>query len=198
MKTIISTLTMLLFAGLIFIFTSCNTLDDVDNIAISNVLERTDMTISGNVHYDDFNQSLQSDMSKDLITYNYFGDPSEKFDFKIHLANGNVLMIKIIDEEGINPWEQVGKPYNIYPSSELGDKLSYVQVYLFSSGDEVLYSDILNTDTPLGTSLDVFQIISSNDNGILCRMRDIKLYNGSTDADNSIIVNGTFVGALTF
>ena len=96
----------------------------------------------------------------------------------------------------MNPWEQVGQPYHIYPPAELEDKLSYINAYLFSSIGELLYSDSPDNFTPRGTTLDVFKITHSDEYSIRCRMRNMALYYGA-GSQHSITINGTFVGALT-
>lgn len=197
MRTNLSHRAILVLFWVIIIFTSCNTLEEKINDAIPNIVERTDITISGNLNYEDFNQSVESDLTSDLVTYNYYGDSSENFDFIIHLANGYQLLIEMVDGERMNPWEQVGQPYNIYPPTVLEDKLTFVHAYLFSSIGELLYSDSPDSFTPKGTTLDVFKITSSNHNSIRCRMRNMTMYYGA-GSKNSITINGTFVGALIF
>lgn len=179
-------------------FTYCNTLDEINVDPSSGITERTDMIFSGSINYQDYNQSLESDMTSDLVAYNYYGNPSENFEFIIHLANGYKLNIEVINKESGNPWEQVGTPYNIYPPSELEDKLSFVHVNLFSSINEVLFTDSPDNSTPAGISLDVFKITSSSDNAIRCRMRNMVLYGVGDGSDDAVTINGTFVGALTF
>jgi hypothetical protein len=140
---------------------------------------------------------MQSDPSADLITYNFYGNPSEHFDFIMNLENGNKLVIKVYDAERMNPWEQVNQPYNIYPQSELEDKLSYTNVELRTSANEPIYATNLNNTAPQGTYLDVFKVVDFDGATIQCRLRDMTLYSGS-NPDKTITINGTFVGAVTF
>jgi hypothetical protein len=144
-----------------------------------------------------FNQSIEADNSTDLVTYNYYGSPSENFDFVINLENGYELTIKIFDAANRNPWLQVGQPYNIYPGEDLEDKLQYANVELRMGDDQPAYATNLGNSIPRGIHLDVFKVIKNNGTEIQCRIRDMKLYK-NIDPTQSITVNGTFVGAITF
>ena len=182
----------------LFAFTSCNTIDEATTTcATCNIIERTDMIITGDIDHSEFNQSEQSDASTDLITYNFYGNPSEYFDFIIHLSNGNKLIIKAYDAERMNPWQQVGQPYNIYPLADQEDKLSYVNVELRTSANEPIYATNLDLSTPPAISLDVFKLLQNDGETIQARLRDMTLYS-VTNPNNTISINGTFVGAVTF
>jgi hypothetical protein len=179
------------------VYFGCNTDGGPADCLECGVLERTDITISGNFEQHFFETSLESDASNDLITYNYYGDAAHKIDFKIKLGDQNDLIVSIYDEESPRPWEQVNKPFHMYPTQVLDDKLSYVTFEFLNPEGGVAYaSNDDNINLP-GITLGVFFVTQFDGVEIQCRIRDLNLLNTS-NPDESILVNGTFVGAVTF
>jgi hypothetical protein len=179
----------------LFVITSCST-DPLPSPAL-NVTERIDMIAEGDLQLEEFRQNDELDASDDLITFNYFGNPAENIDFVLHLSNGYRLVLTVYDAERMNPWEQVGQPYNIYPVADEEDKLSFVRAELLTSANEPLFTSNQGPGVPPGIALDVFKIMKFDGNLIQARMRDMTLYNAG-NAEKSIRINGTFVGAITF
>jgi len=192
-------ITFLLLTVLALSFASCSTVEVPESAACPscNVMERTDLAITGEMEIQNFDQSVESDPTLDLIRYNYYGSPSESFDFVINLDNGYELTIKVYDATNHNPWEQVGQPYNIYPGEDLEDKLQYVNVELRMGDDLPAYATNLGSSVPQGIHLDVFKVIRNSGTEIQCRIRDMKLYK-NIDPAQTITINGTFIGAVTF
>ena len=193
-----SPLTLALFI-LLSILTSCSNdeSDPLINCPECVVIERTDIEISGEMAIHDFEQSIQEDAALDLVTYNYHGDPSVDFDYLVALSNGYELIIRVHDAANTNPWEQVNQPYNIYPQSELENKLMYTTIELRTSANEPLYSSNLNGTSPPATYLDVFRVVKFDGLTLQARIRDVVLYKYN-NANKEVIINGTFIGAVTF
>ena len=194
-KILIITALVALFA-MPGVYQSC-TSDPVTECRECFIEERIDIAVTGNVEEYYFESSLESDNSVDLVSYNYYGEQANKIDFKVNIGSGNVLIISIYDEENTRPWEQVGKPWNMYPSQDLDDRLSYVTIEFLNTEGGVAYSSNgENIDLP-GIILGVFFITAYDGVEIQCRIRDMNLLNTSYP-DQNIVVNGTFVGAVTF
>ena len=134
---IIALVALLALGGL---YTMCSTESALEDCPECLVLERTDIEISGDVTADHFQASSQNDDAVDLITYNFLGDQTPQIDFLVRLANGEQLVITVVDKETLNPWEQVGKPYNIYPNGDLDDKLSYTTIEYLNKENGVAYA----------------------------------------------------------
>ncbi len=188
------TLTSLIFLCLIFAFCSCSTTSE-DALTLVDT-ERIDMIISGDIELEDFN-AASANSQNDLVSFNYYGNPSENFDFVVHLDNGYTLTIMMHDASRMNPWQQVGQPYNIYPGQDLDDKLYYTNITLKNGEGITKYSTNECDDIPPGYLLDVFKVIKNDGNQIQCRVRDMTLY-CQNDPHKPIHINGTFVGVNTF
>ena len=191
------------FFKFIFIFfiaasvASCNTVDDGLDCPSCKTLERTDIAISGDMNMSNFTQSMESDDTRDLITYKYYGNPSQHIEFVIELNDGYELRLKVYDAINNNPWEQVGQPYNIYPGEDLEDKLQYVNAELRYLDDTPGFATNMGNSIPPGIFLNKFKIIENDGVQIKCKINDMILYK-NVDPSKTIHVNGTFVGAITF
>ncbi|MCP4122701.1 MAG: hypothetical protein GY751_13185 [Bacteroidetes bacterium] len=192
-------ITFLLLTVLALSFASCSTVEVPPSAACPSckVMERTDLSFTGDMDLQNFDQSIESDKLHDLIKYNFYGSPSDHFDFVINLKNGYELTIKVYDANNNNPWEQVGQPYNIYPGQDLEDKLQYVNVELRMGDDHPAYATNLGNSVPQGIHLDVFKVIRNNGTEIQCRIRDMKLYK-NIDPAQTVTINGTFIGAIPY
>lgn len=82
---------------------SCTT-EDAVLTASSDVSERIDMVMEGSTVEQFFNQSDESDASQDLVRYNYYGNPSNKFDIKLQLDADRTLVFKLVNDAAVNPW----------------------------------------------------------------------------------------------
>jgi hypothetical protein len=189
-----TTTTLTLAIILLMILSSCKSEEDPLRLADKG-LERTDITITGDLNLDDFRQIEESDPTTDLISYNFYGMNSKKFDFVVNLADGHSLTIQVYDAQRLNPWQQVGLPYNIYPGQDLEDKLYYTNVKFGNLAGETLYSTNFDSSIPHGTFIDVFKIISRDGDQIQCRIRDMILYK-SGNTNRTIEINGTFMGVI--
>jgi hypothetical protein len=174
---------------------SCSTVEDANQLADRQ--ERTDIIITGDLQMENFFQNAEGDASEDLVAFNYYGNPSPNFDYKIQLEQGNTLIIQVYDAQHLNPWEQVNLPYNIYPGQDLDDKLFYTNIVFSDATGTCTYSTNFNNNIPPGIFLDVFKVIQNDGQQIQCRIRDMILYK-TNDPSRTITINGTFVGALTF
>jgi len=178
----------------IFAISSCSTTSEDALVLIDT--ERTDLVISGDLELEDFN-SASANSQNDLVSFNYYGNPSANFDFVVHLENGYTLTIMMHDASRMNPWQQVGQPYNIYPGQDLDDKLYYTNITLKNGDGITKYSTNEDDNIPSGYLLDVFKVIKNDGNQIQCRVRDMILY-CQNNPQKTIHINGTFVGVNTF
>lgn len=182
----------LLFAGMA---ASCNTDGPVD--PMKQIEERTDIVITGDLSLSEFNISHGNDKDNDLVRFNYYGETAPQIDFVIQLPSGYTLALQVIDAENGHPWMQVDHPYTVYPQEVLEDKLRYVIAEVRTGDDQPAYATNLDENIPSGISIDAFRITDNDGIRIQARIRDLKLFK-NVDPDKTIVINGTFIGALDF
>ena len=188
----------LLFISLTFIV-SCST-DSIEAVAdASEVLERVDMQIEGDINMDIFQTSLESENQVDLVQYDYLGGFTNSINFEIELEHGYLLKINLVNDHAIDLYRHVGLPYNLYAAQELDDKDMYVIMSVAkSNGFETPDFTSLVVGNH-GVSINAFTIVDCNyfTKEMLCRIENVILRN-PFNLDNSITLNGTFRGAVTF
>lgn len=187
--------TALLLPLFILCFASCSEEDPVLSCMTCDILERTDIEFTGDMELQEFQISEAGDQAIDLIRFGYYGNPSDRIDYIIELSNGYDLVVRITDKSNLNPWEQVGQSYNIYPLSNHEDKLMYAEVELRTTANEPLYASNTSDTDPQGIFMDVFRVVKNDGNSIQCRIRDLTLYKFN-NSERRVTINGTFVGAL--
>ena len=180
---------------LLVAFSSC--ISDPFPEEAQSIMERTDIVVSGDIQQENFAIANQGDGANDLVSFNYYGNPSEKIDFIVNLDNGNSLFIEVYDAQNLNPWEQIDLAYNIYPGQDLDDKLYYTNIIYANADGSCAYSTNFNDNIPPGIFIDVFKVIKNDGNQIQCRIRDMILYK-TEDVGKTIHLNGTFIGAMNF
>jgi len=185
--------------AVLLILASCNDDGPVEQVscAVCNVSEQTNIQISGDLTIVDFTESLQNDASNDLISYDFYGDPSTNFNFIIQLQSGWKLTIELFDDNGGNPWTQVGQGFNAYPGKDLNEFDRYAQISLTKGSESLGYSTNPGSGIAPATHFGVFKVTMLTENEIQGRLRDLMLYKvGSPSA--TLNINGTFVGAVTY
>ncbi len=174
--------------------------DDIDQIIMpEQVIERIDLKISGHSEMYVYEQSLQNKTENDLVDYNYHGPVSTNFDILIQLEDGYELKVRMYNIETINLTEEVGIPYDLFVTQDLDDKTKYVRMDV---------KNMVNEEAPLytnsivgnhGATLNAFSITSFDypKKEILCRVNQVELRN-NVEHEKTILINGTFKGAITF
>lgn len=178
---------------LILALVSCQ---QAEEILPGEFLERTDISLSGDLAMESFQQQ-GNETTGDLIRLGYYGEPSEQFDFHIALSDGYSLTIVLYDAQRLNPWQQVGIPYNIYPGEDLEDKLAYADIMLYNKEGICTHSTNKDPISPPGALLDVFRITANTGESIQARIRDMVLYRHG-DPGRTVRINGTFAGSVDF
>ena len=173
---------------------SCSSNEDAIQLT---PIERTDISIQGDMQLESFQQNTNGEAGTDLVSFVYYGIPSDRFDYIVQISSDLKLIIKIYDGINQNPWVQVGQPYNIYPGQDLEDKLQYAKVEIRTSSNEPRYTSNDGNVLPQGALLDVFQVVQNDGAYIQCRIRDMELFH-QVHPERSITINGTFIGALDF
>jgi len=184
---------------LVLALSSCKeeTCEDLGTCPEKSVLERTDLTISGDITKNDFQQVPENVPSPDLITYGFYESPAARFDIVIHMETGELLNIRMYNDYDLDPWNKVDVDYAIYPTQDLEDKWKYVTANYLIGNESPSYSSNIGNQIPAGISIDVFRITYYDGIEIRGRIREMTLYK-NTNPSKSIEINGTFVGAVTF
>lgn len=193
---------VLTLIGIILLTLNSCSNDCVDCAAINpqKVAERVDVKLQGDEVEYFYNQSLQEDVSSDLVRYNFYGNSSSDIDYIIQLGENKILTVKLHNSAISNPWAYKDS-YGTFPAQELGNKFKYVTIELedMTSSESITYVSNIGEEVPRGGLLDVFRIenYDINKSDMLCRINRMKLYQrGFTE--NSITIDGTFRGSLTF
>ena len=178
---------------------SCNTSEtcaDLGNCP-NLTLERTDIQITGDLEIWD-NQIIEDGQSvPGPVNFNFYGDPSDKFDFQIDLEQGYSLIIRMVNKIIPNPWEQVDVSYTAYPGQDLSLNLRYVTAELRFGNDAPAYSTNLSGNINPGVSQNAFWITSYDGNQIRARIKELTLIHNIQNS-REIEINGTFVAVADF
>ncbi|MCP4122702.1 MAG: hypothetical protein GY751_13190 [Bacteroidetes bacterium] len=191
-----------LFLGIavvLLILASCNEDGPAEkaSCAVCNISEQTNIQISGDLTIVDFTESLQNDASNDLISYDFYGDPSTNFNFIIQLQSGWKLTIELFDDNSGNPWIQVGQGFNAYPGKDLKVYDRYTRISLTKGSESLGYSTNPGSGIAPTTLFGVFKVTMLTENEIQGRLRDLVLYKVGSPAA-TLNIDGTFVGAVTY
>lgn len=193
-------LTLTLIAGITLLASSCTTDETAPMINVSKVMERVDIKIVGSTTEYFYNESLQEESANDLIDYKFYGNGSNKIDFIIKIDADRTITIKINNKLYPNPWE-INDSYGTFAPQDQDDKFKYVTIELTDSKNSETKTFVSNVgeNIPQGGFLDVFRIekFSTSDLETLCRINNLVLYQVENPT-NSIVIDGTFRGALTF
>ncbi len=197
MKTIFKQIALLALAIGLFTYCSTDILEEA-NLADS-VTERIDIKITGDQDHFFYTQSIESDASIDLVSYDYYGNPSDVFGFEIRLEANRVLKVTIHNDGVTNPWEEVGMAYAVSTNQNQINKERYAIFEMIDSNGESQSFSSANNDNTSSSIINAFVIQEFNYNSkeILCRINNVNLF-GIENSNGEIIVNGTFRGAVTF
>ncbi len=165
------------------------------------VIERIDIkTVDSETHFY-FQESIEENITTDLISFNYYGTPSNKIDFKIKLANDIILIVKLHNRKKTNPWEYDNESYGFFATQDLDNKYQYVTVEMINQEnfESPIYSSSIGIQSHLGGHLDVFRIenVDIQNKEIHCRINKMFLYKIGNPS-KTMEINGTFRAALTF
>lgn len=163
-----------------------------------NVTEFTNIKVEGDLDFIDIQTSNQNDSGTDLVTYIYSPSNTKTLTFKVKLENGHVISVNIVHENLEKVWETPTN-YPIYVASDTSSHWKYCVAQYQTSAEAPSYFTHLGSTLPRGTDIDAFEVESydATKKEIRCRFRDMVLYK-NTDANESLVINGTFVGAVTF
>ncbi len=178
-------------------FASCST--DIEEINSANdVTERVDLKITGDQDQYIYEQSMESDASIDLVSFNFLGNPSNSFGFQVQLEANVVLNVAIYDVIAENPWNQVQSPFGVFAAQDINTKRRYAIFEMINSdGETQVFTSSVTNNNFLNIDAFTIQEYDNNNKEILCKISDVKLFNTS-NSDNYITINGTFRGAITF
>ncbi|MEZ5008532.1 MAG: hypothetical protein R2753_10335 [Chitinophagales bacterium] len=193
-------LALALITGLTLLATSCSTDEIAPTTDASKVMERIDIKIVGEDTEYFYNESLQAEASNDLVAYNFYGNQSEKIDFIVKIDEFRTLVVKVSNKLNPNPWEVIDT-YGTFTPQDQDDKYKHATIELIDNqnSENSKYVSNVGENIPQGGFLDVFRIekYSVANKETLCRLKNIVLYQ-LEDPNNTIIIDGTFRGALTF
>lgn len=197
MKQFHAYLAIILTAAIMF--TACS----VNEVSITDpqkVVERIDIKITNALDEYYYLDNIQENTNQDLVRYNFYGTPSDRIDYIIQLDNEKTLIIKLHNRINMNPW-QYADSYGTFAPQDLDDKFKYVTMELKNGASSESSAFISNAgqNIPQGGLLDVFRIekYDTENMDMLCRINHAVLYQKS-NPENSIKINGTFRGSLTF
>ena len=103
---------------IMIIAVSCSTNESCADLGScpNTYLERTDIQISGQLDIWD-NQIIENgNIATGPVGFNYYGNPSDRFDFVIDLESGYTLIIRMNNRIAPNPQDDVAVSYSAYPS----------------------------------------------------------------------------------
>ncbi|MEZ5008529.1 MAG: hypothetical protein R2728_11330 [Chitinophagales bacterium] len=197
MKQLHTHLAIILTVGIMF--TACS----VNEVSITDpqkVVERIDIKITNALEEYYYLDNIQENTNQDLVRYNFYGTPSDKIDYIIQLDNDKTLIIKLHNRINMNPW-QYAESYGTFALQDLDDKFKYVTIEMNNgaSSESSSFTSSIDENIPQGGFLDVFRIekYDTEKMEMLCRINNAVLYQKS-NPENSISINGTFRGSLTF
>lgn len=161
-------------------------------------VERTDLRLSGEVDVWENQIQEEAEGIKGPVDLVYYGNPSDRFDFIIHLECGYTLSIRMMNRAQMNPWQHVGMGYSAYPGQDLNEKVRYVTAELrFGNEDIPLYSTNQAGIFTAGTIQGAFRITSCDEHQIKGRIRELVLYN-AIHQNQRIQIDGTFIARVDF
>ena len=192
-------------------FASCST-DGIEDFTALQVIERVDFTIStetltaSNEAEVIFNEpdiiiseeSSESDASFDIVSYKYLGNPSFHFKFNIQLGRDRLMSVTIFDRYDANPWTHVGVGFDGFAKEDLNGQSRYVKIDVYTQENGAMNTfstDYISHDEAI---INAFTIENHNNYSkeITCRINDANLV--EQFSGESIALNGTFTGAITF
>lgn len=193
-------LTLTIITGLTLLASSCSTDQIIPTTDVSKVMERIDIKIVGNVKEYFYTESMEGEISNDLVAFNFYAQQSDKIDFIIKIDEHKTLTVKVNNKLNPNPWEVIDT-YGTFAPQDQDDKYKYVTIELKEqkSSETKTYVSNIGENIPQGGFLDVFRIekYSVANMETLCRLKNIVLYQ-IENPNNHITIDGTFRGALTF
>ena len=198
MKHLTKHLAFIITLGLVISSCSVNEVSIKDPL---QVVERIDIKITNDVDEYYYLDNIQGSDKQDLVRYNFYGTPSDRIDYIVQLDEYKTLIIRLHNRMNMNPWQYAGESYGTFAPQDLDDKFKYVTIELKSGVHSESSSFLSNVgeNLPQGGILDVFRIekYDTENMEMLCRLNHVVLYEKS-DPNNSIQIDGTFRGSLTF
>ena len=197
MKTSIKNI--ILFAFIAAAFASCST-DGIEPIASANdVIERVDIKITGSTNQYIYDESIQSDANIDLVDFDFSGNPSDNFGFVVQLGPDRILKVMTSDNYNPDHWTLTGQSFDVFAAQDIDDKYRYAIIEVIDrTGSEIktYTTNRISNDHPVLHTFTI-QNYSNDRKEILCRLDNATLVEAA-NTNNSITLNGTFKGAITF
>ena len=198
--TLYSLLGFGLVAAIILFSATCSTSSIEDMANAQNVSERIDLKLTGEVEMDINEQSLQGDVSRDLINY-VISSPAEEINFTVELSSEYNLAIRMYNRDLISLSQQIGLGYEIYDThvtQELDDKSKYVIISLQDDKDGEISNYTSMVIGNHGVQVNAFTVDEYDffTKEMLCRLNNVTLRN-QNNSQETINIIGTFRAAIT-